>query len=146
MALGGAPHGKGMNPSMLPALFSSSWDAFVLGRAGWIFLWANGFALSYLFPFLVVDDIMLGIVADLWSRLDSKAMAMDGSTARLCCACGGSDGVEKAQLHLADLIATEGLVVVCPDSIATEGSMVVSFGVNWSKRKLIISNGRLNSN
>ena len=72
-----------MNPSMLPALFSSSCDTFVLGRAGWIFLWANGFALPYLFPSSVVDDNMLGIVAKLWSRLGSKAMAMDGSTA-LC--------------------------------------------------------------
>ncbi len=63
-ALGGAPRGKGMNPSMLPAFFSSSWDAFVLGRAGWIFFWANGFALPYLSPSLVADDNMLGIVAE----------------------------------------------------------------------------------
>ncbi len=70
---------------------------------------ANGFELPYLFPSLVADDNMLGIVAELWSRLGSKAMG--SSTARLC-ACGRSDGVEKAQLHLADSIAADGLMVV----------------------------------
>ena len=35
--LGGAPRGRGMNPNMLPAFFSSSWVTFVLGRAEWSF-------------------------------------------------------------------------------------------------------------
>ena len=46
-----------------------------------------------------------------------------------------------------ELIGPNGNWLYLTDgSIATEGSMVVSLGVKWSKRKLIILDGRLDGN